>query len=216
MTGWIGGDPYGRETDALKQLGICDKGRPIAMREWTHWSPAHVLQSATYNSNRSEFLRAAVSPPLVEPLEGNIWHEPLPLEFAREEEPLRALLGEALAAAKVPVHGSGLPLTVRVLNTKKSALLIGVNEGSAEATRAVDVDGHQLGLRVAPGLSQLLAHRPRYGRDARGCEEAARGERHLSHGDPTHTSGRLAPPARAGEQGTSPRRITMLGSKAGP
>jgi hypothetical protein len=85
-----------------------------------------------------------------------VWHEPLPLEFAREPAALRALLGAALTAADVEKHPCEFPSTVRILTTKRHALVIGVNESSGEISRPLDVGALSTGLRIPAGLTQLL------------------------------------------------------------
>jgi hypothetical protein len=80
VTGAVVGDPYGQVSLALQKLGIVDAGQPVRLREAT---------GVTFDRNLQESLLRSVAPPL-ESFAGNIWHEPLPLDHAREDEPLRS------------------------------------------------------------------------------------------------------------------------------
>lgn len=148
VTGAVTGDPYGRVTAALAALEVVDPGRPVALREPLDggW--------ATFDETKGEWFRAALSPRR----EGAaaVWHEPLPLELAREEAPLAALYGRTLAAAGLPSGISDMPMTARVLLTPAVALVVCVNESSADAVRAVDVDGRRLEVPVPAGRSRLV------------------------------------------------------------
>ncbi len=148
VTGAVTGDPYGRVGPALAALKLADPGRPVALREpvGTGW--------ATFDETKGEWFRAALSPRR----EGGaaVWHEPLPLELAREEAPLTALYARALAAAGLPAVASEVPMSARVLRTGTVALVICVNESSADAVRAVTVDGVRLEVPVPAGRSRLV------------------------------------------------------------
>jgi len=151
VTGAVMGDPYGRVPAALAALELVDPGRPVALRETLDggW--------ATFDETKGEWFRAALSPRR----EGTatVWHEPLPLELAREAAPLAALYGRALAAAGLPAAPAApaeAPMTARVLRTPGVALVICVNETSADAVRAVDVDGYRLDVPVPAGRSRLV------------------------------------------------------------
>ncbi|HXY42061.1 MAG TPA: hypothetical protein VEQ10_20465, partial [Vicinamibacteria bacterium] len=84
VTGAVEGDSYGRTTESLKALGIVDAGRPLALHEPTGWGGAGTL---TFEGLLQEKMRRA-SGPSPAALVGNLWHEPLPIELARETEPL--------------------------------------------------------------------------------------------------------------------------------
>jgi hypothetical protein len=150
ITGAVEGDPYGRATESLQALGILDRGRPLALREPTRWSGW-----ATFDGNRGEYLRRSGKPSL-EALEGNVWHEPLPLELARQEAPLIGLLGEALAAAGVESSHSATNVSARVLKAPRAALVVCVNETSVDAVRRVSVEGRAMEVAVPAGRAQLL------------------------------------------------------------
>jgi hypothetical protein len=60
---------------------------------------------------------------------GSVWHEPLPLDFAREAEPLDALLAAALKAAAVPTHPAGDGVVARVLLAPKAVFVLATTPG---------------------------------------------------------------------------------------
>jgi hypothetical protein len=156
VTGAVTGDAYGVETEALRALGIVDAGRPVRRSEATPWgaAPGQTIQ-ATFDRNLGEGLRRSAKPPLAS-LKGAVWHEPLPLDRARESEPLVALLRAALAAAGVEASPSDVPVTARVLRAPRAALVVCVNETATDARRRVSVGGRTLELPVAAGRAKLL------------------------------------------------------------
>ena len=100
--------------------------------------------AATFNRDLSEGLLRANS--------GDEWHEPLPLEFAREDEPLVALLDRALTAAGVAFSRFEKGVAIRVLEARRATLIIAVNESADDAVRRVNgIDVH-----VPAGRSTLM------------------------------------------------------------
>jgi len=107
ITGPVEGDSYWRATPSLQALGVLDDSRPVALHETTGWGAAPgQAQGLTFENLAQQWLRRGtkVSPAA---LNGNVWYEPLPLDFACETEPLDALLAAALKAAGVPTHPAG-------------------------------------------------------------------------------------------------------------
>jgi hypothetical protein len=154
VTGCVEGDSYGRVGQSLDALGIADRGRPVALGE--KWAGTFV----TFDGRLSESLRCSELP-RSKLSEGSVWHEPLPLDLAREPEPLRALLEGALLAAKVDVQPSEIPVTARVLLAPKAALVVCANETSARATRRIVVDGRAFDVPLPALRSRLvLVERP--------------------------------------------------------
>jgi hypothetical protein len=86
---------------------------------------------------------------------GSFWREPLPLERARAAGPLLALRPAAAAAAGVATHPSEAPVAARVLATPAAALVIVVNESSADARRRVSVDGAAFDVPVPAGGARM-------------------------------------------------------------
>ena len=85
-----------------------------------------------------------------------MWHEPLPLELAREAEPMAALLGAALDAAHVAVSPSDTNVVARVLSAPRAHLVVCVNETAEDAVRRVQVDGRALDVPVPAGRTRLV------------------------------------------------------------
>jgi hypothetical protein len=137
VTGAIDGDSYGAPSDALAELGLLGPSRPIALHERSRWSPE---ESITFEGLMTENIKRGLGPEL-QSFAGNVWHEPLPLELARQRQPLTRLLEAALGAAGVATHPSALPVAARVLSTGKSALVVCVNETPEDARRRIHVDG---------------------------------------------------------------------------
>lgn len=135
ITGHLEGDLYGR---ALPWLGA-DPGQPLAYREG----------EATFPGQLNEKLRKGT----VATRQGRLWREPLPLDHAREEVPLRTLLADALQAAGLEPLGEGDPMLGRVLETDTHALLIAVNEEGQARTRTFRVGAHRIPLTLAPGAT---------------------------------------------------------------
>jgi hypothetical protein len=148
VTGAIEGDSYGRETPSLKALGLLGPSRPVAMHETSAWG------AVTFESLLQESARRADKPSVAK-LGGAVSHEPLPIELAREREPLAALLGAALNAAGVPTMEGPWGVTARVLMAPKGALVAVVNERPEPTSRRVVVEGRTLAVPVRAFGSRL-------------------------------------------------------------
>lgn len=151
FTGAVEGDPYGRVTESLRALGIVDVGRPLALHEPTSWGG----RWATFDGLLVEKMRRSLKPELSR-LEGSVWHEALPLEFAREGEPLAALLGAALKAAGVEMHPSETPVAARALVAPRAILVVCVNETPVPVRRRLLLEGRSLEVPVAGGRARLV------------------------------------------------------------
>jgi hypothetical protein len=155
ITGHVEGDSYGRTTPSLLALGVLGEGRPVALHEATAWAAApggrHVV---TFESLAQQWLRRGTkaSPAA---LAGSVWHEPLPLDFARETEPLDALLAAALKAAGVLTHPAADGVAARVLLAPRAVLVVCVNETADAARRRVLVEGRPVEIPVGASRSRL-------------------------------------------------------------
>lgn len=157
ITGAVTGNPYGETTPALDELGIVDPGRPVALRERTGAVSGGGKGSAwaTFDRDaREQILRSGA--PVLDELTGRVWHAPLPLDFAREEEPLAELLGETLAAAGVEVHPSPARVAATVLRMPRALLAVVVNESAEDARRRLTVEGRTIEVPVLAGRSRLV------------------------------------------------------------
>jgi hypothetical protein len=156
ITGPIEGDSYGRATPSLQALGVLGESRPVALHEETAWgaSPGKT-QWVTFENLAQHWLkRGTKASPAV--LAGAIWHEPLPLDFARETEPLAALLAAALKAAGVATHPAEGGVAARVLIAPKAVLVVCVNEGPSAVRRRVVVEGRPVEIPVEAFRSRLV------------------------------------------------------------
>jgi hypothetical protein len=166
VTGAITGDSYGAAPQPLVELGLIGPTRPLAYHERSRWSPEAPL---AFEGLMTENFERSLKP---EPLgfNGGLWHEPLPLELARQREPLVRLLETVLAAAGVAVDRSQSPIASRVLLSPRAALIVIVNEMPEDAIRRVRVDGVSFDLPVSAfgarlalvdrQMSQLVAATP--------------------------------------------------------
>ncbi len=156
VIGPVTGDPYGGVPTPLAQLGVADACRPVALRE-----PA-AGGFATFDRNLRESLLRSVAPPL-EALSGNVWHEPLPLDHAREDEPLAALLARAFPAAGIETHPSDTGVAARLLRAPRAVLGIFVNESARDARREMTVGGRKVVVDVPAGRARLVLFDPASG-----------------------------------------------------
>jgi hypothetical protein len=156
ITGHVEGDSYGRSTPSLQALGVLGEGRPVALHEATTWGAASGgTQWLTFESLAQHWLRRATKPSPTA-LVGALWHEPVPLDFARETEPLDALLTAALKAAGVPAHPAEGGVAARVLVAPKAVLVTCVNETPSAARRRVVVEGRLVEIPVEAYRSRLV------------------------------------------------------------
>jgi hypothetical protein len=156
VTGAIEGDSYGELPSALLELGLLGPSRAVALHERSRWSPEGPV---AFEGLLTENIKRGLAPELAS-FDGNVWHEPLPLELARQREPLVRLLGAALEAARVPVHPSSVPVAARVLLCERAALVVIVNETPEDTRRRVRVDATSLDVPVrAHGARLCLVER---------------------------------------------------------
>ncbi len=159
VTGAIDGDSYGGAPRALEELGLIGPARPIAFHERSRWSAE---EPVSFEGLMTENIKRSLG---AEPtgFAANVWHEPLPLELARERRPLVRLLEAALKAAGVSTDPSDTPIASRVLLAPRAALVICVNETPEDARRQVRVDGtlFELPVRAYGARMALIDRRER-------------------------------------------------------
>ena len=165
ITGPVEGDSYGRATPSLGALGVLGESRPVALSRDDELGGRRRLVALGHVRHAGRGSRAVrlaqhwlrrgtkASPSA---LTGAVWHEPLPLDFARETEPLDALLAAALKAAGVPTHPAGDGVAARVLLASKSVLVACVNETPSSARRRVVVEGRPVEIPVVAFRSRLV------------------------------------------------------------
>ena len=139
FTGAVTGDAYGAVSEAHRELGVVDRGRPVTVHE----------EGATFDRNLQESLLRSELP-------GTEWHEALPLEHAREAEPLRELLGRAFAAAGVEMHPSDSDVFARLLVAPRSIFGVFINDSASDAIRRMTIAGKPVDVSVPAGRSRLV------------------------------------------------------------
>jgi hypothetical protein len=155
VTGEVEGDPYGRPTPSLEALGLLAEGRPVTLHEPTGWGvPPGGRAWVTFDSLATQWLKRAPGESVR--LDGNVWHEPLPLELAVETEPLVALLGAALEAAGVATNPAPAGVAARLLVAPRGVLAVCVNETPVDARRRMRVEGRAVDIPVPAQRSRLL------------------------------------------------------------
>jgi hypothetical protein len=155
VTGEVEGDPYGRPTPSLEALGLLAEGWPVTLHEPTGWGvPPGGRAWVTFDSLATQWLKRAPGESVR--LDGNVWHEPLPLELAVETEPLVALLGAALEAAGVATNPAPAGVAARLLVAPRGVLAVCVNETPVDARRRMRVEGRAVDIPVPAQRSRLL------------------------------------------------------------
>jgi hypothetical protein len=129
-------------------LGAVDGGGPVPFRE----------DGATFDRNLQESLLRSTEP-------RTATCEPLPLEYAREEEPLVRLLANALAAAGVTTHPSDTPVAARLLYAPRAILGVVVNDNAEDAVRRLTVAGREVDIPVRAGRMRLVLFERTSGRE---------------------------------------------------
>jgi hypothetical protein len=149
VTGAVEGDAYGRRGRALEALGVLAPSRPLAQHEPTPWGEGW----ATFDGLLGERLRASSAR---FDASAQVWHEPLPLEFAREPGPLANLLGAALKAAGIPARPSEDRVVARVLRAPRALLVVCINETAVAARHRVSIEGKTRVIPVPAGRARLV------------------------------------------------------------
>jgi hypothetical protein len=147
VLGPIEGDFAGRPLNKLNRLL---GQRSLALREITSWG------WATFDQTLSQSLRAGASNFDPDASRGsNLWHEGLPLDYAREEEPLAGILSLALKTAGIEAGYQAHPTVSGVLKNNGTQLAGMVNESSLEAQREFVGVNYRVDLKALPGRSSL-------------------------------------------------------------
>ncbi len=155
ITGAVEGNEYGKLSKDFLLLGLNHESSPVSHYEPTIWDSTNGREGfATFGALEDEFLRKSDAPPLRQ-MTGNILQEPLPLEYANQRAPLTALLESALKYAGLETHLYHTPVASRVLDTGRYALVVLVNESSAQIERDIPVGNHTFSVPVAAGRVRL-------------------------------------------------------------
>jgi hypothetical protein len=151
VTGAVEGDAYGRVGPALEELGLVGDARALVQHERTIWGGGW----ATFDDKIGEVVKRSTK---AEPKEraGNLWHEPLPLELAREPAVVAAFLEAVLKAAGIATHPTETRVVARVLEAPRAFLAVCVNETAEDATRRVTIEGRAVDIPVLAGRARLV------------------------------------------------------------
>ena len=151
VTGAVEGDAYGRVGPALAALGLVGDARALVQHERTIWGGGW----GTFDDKIGEVVKRSTK---AEPQSraGNVWHEPLPLEFAREPEVAGRFLEAVLKAAGIATHPTDTRVVARVLEAPRAFLAVCVNETAEDATRRVTIEGRAVDIPVPAGRARLV------------------------------------------------------------
>jgi hypothetical protein len=151
VTGAVEGDAYGRVGPALRELGLVGDARALVQHERTIWGGGW----ATFDDKIGEVVKRSTK---AEPRQrvGYVWHEPLPIEFAREPAVLAGFLEAVLKAAGIATHPTDTRVVARVLEAPKASLVVCVNETAEDAARRVTIEGRPLDVVVPAGRARLV------------------------------------------------------------
>lgn len=157
FTGAVEGNQYGKLTDQFRMLGLNTKAVAVCRYEPTNWPSGKKGSEriVTFESGMSEYELKNDSP-FLDTLRGNILNEPLPIEIAVEKEPLVAMLSAVLKYSELKPEISDTPIASGILETETAALIVCVNESSANLTREVSLDGRKFQIPVEAGRSRLV------------------------------------------------------------
>ena len=157
VTGAVEAAPDRDSADALGALGVAGGSRPVTLHERSRWAsqPADG-PFVTFDRGMSEWLSRSTRDEFGVAGSPRVLHEPLPLELAREPEPLAALLASVLGTAGIEMATSDDPVSSRVLAAPRAWLAVAVNESSTPAKRRIVAGGRTFDVPVAAGRARLV------------------------------------------------------------
>lgn len=156
FTGSLEGNAYGEITDNIIKLGLDNSSKPVSLFE-KYDSPIGSEKnehSITFDNQQSEFIKKCNAAKFYS--SGNIFHEPLPLELAREKEPLTDLLKNGLIMSGSAYLFNESPVSTNILDMQNHALVILMNESSGDATRELKINNYNFRFNIGAGCSSLL------------------------------------------------------------
>lgn len=156
FTGPLEGNSYGEISESISRLGLMNKSAPVSLYEKyiKQNDQAKVETIATFENQQSEFIKKCVADNLYS--NNNIYHEPLPLELAKEKEPLIDLLKYMLGKSSIEYYYDETPLSTNILPMKNHSLVVLVNESSVDLTKILKLENIPLNAKVSAGQSKLL------------------------------------------------------------
>ncbi|MCX8010686.1 MAG: cellulase family glycosylhydrolase, partial [Ignavibacteria bacterium] len=155
ITGPIEGNEYGQITQAIQNLGITTQNKLLSYYEETNWSLSNDKTIINFPFNLREGLKKSSAEKLLS-LDGNFWHEPLPLEFAKEDEALIALFKNVFNKCEIEYDLTDVPVSTRILKSETSTLIVCVNETNSDVEKKIKFDGTEIKFDVKADLSRLI------------------------------------------------------------
>jgi hypothetical protein len=152
FTGPITGNAYGELTEPIKKLGLNNQATSIELLETVTTEQGKYV--VTFDNQQNEFIKKSAVEKFY--TNGNIMHEPLPLELAREEVPLIVLLKNIFKNCGVQTQYTDTPLTTSIFYTDENTFVVCVNESSADIERKITVDNKPLRFNVEAGKTKML------------------------------------------------------------
>lgn len=156
FTGSLEGNSYGEISESISRLGLINKSTPVSYYEKyvIHNNQSNAETIATFDNQQSEFIKKCIADNLYS--NNNIYHEPLPLEFAKEKELLIDLLKYMLGKSSIEYYYDETPLSTNILPMKNHFLVVLVNESSADLTKILRLGSISISTKVKTGQSKLL------------------------------------------------------------
>lgn len=156
FTGSLEGNSYGEISESISRLGLINKSTPVSLYEkyikQNNQTNAETI--ATFDNQQSEFIKKCAAENLYS--NNNIFHEPLPLELAKEKEPLIDLLKYILTKSSIEYYYDETPLSTNILFMKNNFLVVLVNESSVDLTKNLNLGNISISTKVKAGQSKLL------------------------------------------------------------
>jgi hypothetical protein len=156
FTGSIEGNAYGEITENISYLGLVNNSMPVSLFEkyFSKLDSEKSESTITFDSQQSEFIKKCSAEKFYS--SGNIYHEPLPVELAREKKPLTDLLKHALNLSGVKYQFYNEPLSTNILYMKNHILVVCLNESSSNASRELTILDFKFTVNLNAGQSKLL------------------------------------------------------------
>lgn len=154
FTGSLEGNSYGEISKVILETGLTTNSKPVSMFEKFRINESGADLTVTFDNQQNEFIKKCDRESLY--YAGNIFHEPLPIELAKEKEPLILLLKMILNESGIDYSFSSGPVSTSILAFDDKALVVFVNESSASADREIILNGFKIKTGIEAGSSKIL------------------------------------------------------------
>lgn len=154
FTGSLEGNSYGELSKMILETGITTKSTPVSLYEKFRIDEYGNGMTVTFDNQQNEFIKKCGRESLYST--GNIFHEPLPIELAKEKEPLILLLRKILNESGFDYSFSAEPVSTSILAFNDKAFIVLVNESTTAAQREIILNGFKIKTVVEAGSSKIL------------------------------------------------------------